>query len=87
MQFPKNPRIKNPKVLKQYAIDHPYCEIPNCNEPPYMGPHHIKYRSEGGSDVEENLIELCFGHHTKGHQNKRLWKKIFLNIKKKNENN
>lgn len=35
--------------------------------------HHIRYRSEGGPDHEENLILLCLSCHELVHSNKRLY--------------
>ena len=39
----------------------PYCE--RCGAPGYGGMHHIKYRSQGGDDIRENLIRLCMRCH------------------------
>jgi hypothetical protein len=39
--------------------------------------HHIKYRSNGGSDTPTNLITLCYKHHKSLHDGK-----IILNVKK-----
>lgn len=36
-----------------------YCELPSCGKPAPGEPHHIRPRSLGGSDIKENLIELC----------------------------
>ena len=36
--------------------------------------HHIKYRSEGGTHDEDNLITLCDEHHRLVHSNKKLFK-------------
>ena len=33
-------------------------------------PHHIKYRSQGGEDVMENLVMLCNECHRKVHDGK-----------------
>lgn len=44
--------------------------------------HHIKYRSRGGDDTEDNLITLCFRCHKKLHDNPKryLFKKIDGNM-------
>ncbi|WP_027093001.1 HNH endonuclease signature motif containing protein [Cohnella thermotolerans] len=34
-----------------------------CDHPAEGEPHHIKTRGAGGSDVRENLIQLCGEHH------------------------
>jgi 5-methylcytosine-specific restriction endonuclease McrA len=65
MQFPKKPRIKSKKAIKDYEKSHPFCEI--CSGQPYLGPHHIIFRSQGGSDVPENLIRLCYNKHRDAH--------------------
>lgn len=41
------------------------CEV--CGTLCDCGPHHITPRGAGGSDVEENLIQLCPSCHTKAH--------------------
>lgn len=40
--------------------------------------HHIRYRSEGGPHVEENLILLCAEHHAVVHGSKRYWQPLLL---------
>ncbi len=34
-----------------------------CGSQEYLHAHHIRFRSQGGSDIEENLITLCFACH------------------------
>ena len=41
------------------------CEV--CGALCENGPHHIDSRGSGGSDVEENLIQLCMKCHTLAH--------------------
>ena len=41
------------------------CEV--CGQPCGNGPHHITTRGAGGSDVPENLIQLCPSCHSKAH--------------------
>ncbi len=38
--------------------------------------HHIIYRSQGGGDVEWNLISLCHDHHREMHSSKRKWQPL-----------
>lgn len=38
--------------------------------------HHILYRSQGGGDVEWNLISLCHDHHQLMHSSKRKWQPV-----------
>lgn len=54
MAFPKNPRIKNQKLIdkKQHI-----CE--KCGKQGWTNKHHITSKGASGGDTEENLIELC----------------------------
>ncbi len=38
-----------------------------CSSVVALGVHHILYRSQGGPDVEANLITLCQVHHARAH--------------------
>jgi 5-methylcytosine-specific restriction endonuclease McrA len=64
-------RYKSPKALKDYASDHPICEV--CGSSQRIGcringgVHHIVKRSQGGGDHMENLITLCTHCHTAAH--------------------
>ena len=62
--FPKNIRIKDPKA--RAAARRPYCQL--CDSWQNIDPpHHIVFRSQGGSDIPENLISLCRGCHNNAH--------------------
>ena len=53
------------KVLQR---DSKTCQYCGCyTESP---PHHIKHRSQGGSDILENLVLLCFACHRLLHDGK-----------------
>lgn len=39
--------------------------MPGCSRPAVHA-HHIKARSQGGSDDEWNLVSLCAAHHLHG---------------------
>ena len=54
------------------------CGLTGCNEKLHV--HHIKFRSQGGSDNPNNLITLCEKHHRQLHAGK-----IKLNVKKHKE--
>ena len=54
-------RIKNRALSKAMREETPYCE--RCGAPGYGGMHHIKYRSQGGDDIRENLVRLCHECH------------------------
>ncbi len=58
---PKEKRIRNRALLKVMREEIPYCE--RCGAPGHGGMHHIRYRSQGGSDIRENLIRLCVYCH------------------------
>lgn len=58
-----SPRIRDPKTIR--AMKKPYCEL--CGQRAYGEPHHIKTRGSGGSDIPENLIQLCWEHHVAAH--------------------
>lgn len=40
--------------------------------------HHIFFRSQGGEDVEHNLITLCHACHEKVHSDKKRWQPPLL---------
>lgn len=58
---PKRKRIRNRALRKRMREDTPWCE--RCGKPSHGGAHHIKYQSQSGDDVRENLIMLCFDCH------------------------
>jgi 5-methylcytosine-specific restriction endonuclease McrA len=58
---PKEKRIRNRSLLKAMREEIEYCE--RCGRPGHGGCHHIKYQSQGGDDIKENLIRLCFDCH------------------------
>lgn len=60
--FPKNKRISNNKLLKDKKGK---CEI--CGKSGQTEKHHIKTKGASGSDIKENLIEVCRTCHTKIH--------------------
>jgi hypothetical protein len=45
------------------------CRFHGCDrQVNWSSPHHIIYRSRGGSDKLENLVLLCFFHHRLVHE-------------------
>jgi hypothetical protein len=42
-----------------------HCAIPGCTAHGGSG-HHLKFRSQGGSDEDRNLLFTCFIHHIPG---------------------
>ena len=58
---------KRPNTPANRAMerDHGLCTCPGCSKAADHV-HHIKYRSHGGGDEEENLTSLCQAHHLHG---------------------
>lgn len=52
--------------IQNYIDSHPICET-GCSQVPWGKPHHIKSRGAGGNDEPENLLRLCWEHHTQIH--------------------
>jgi 5-methylcytosine-specific restriction endonuclease McrA len=48
--------------------DHQCCTVPGCRNSRYLDVHHVRPRSEGGSNGADNLITLCGAHHRAGHR-------------------
>jgi len=85
----KNPNITNQQYQKgvQYGFENVKAYVlsrdcykcqsdkKGCSD--RLEVHHIKYRSQGGSDAPENLITLCSKHHKQLHNGK-----LKLNVKK-----
>jgi len=55
---------KNRVLLKEYAEEHLSCEV--CGKRAHHI-HHIKYKSQGGKDTEDNIISLCLSCHQRAH--------------------
>lgn len=56
------------KLKKVYSEvlerDNYLCQNPGCkNGHPLSPPHHVRFRSQGGEDLSENLISLCIHCH------------------------
>lgn len=46
----------------------------------HLALHHIKYRSEGGKHIKENLITLCYECHKEVHSNKGKYQSVLLRV-------
>lgn len=62
--------------LDAYRVKHPNCQF--CGRTTHIAVHHIKFRSQGGTDEEDNLVSVCdsfYGcrSHDRGHG--KIWKK------------
>ncbi len=63
----KNSRIIDPEAVA--AARRPYCQLCGLSKSSMdYAVHHIKYRSQGGHDIEDNLICLCIDCHGKAHK-------------------
>jgi hypothetical protein len=49
-----------------YGRDRYRCMAPGCTSRSGLELHHIKFRSQGGSDDDSNMITLCWTHHRMG---------------------
>lgn len=58
---PKKKRIVSRKTIERYKREHPLCEV--CEKTPMADPHHLLSVGLGGSDIEQNLLRLCWNHH------------------------
>lgn len=67
--IPKPTRIKSKETIQECRKD--YCEY--CGKKATGEPHHIRPCSLGGSDIKENLIQLCFDCHRAAHDGKILY--------------
>ena len=68
-----------------FHLDNTHCRNPKCERlnPTWLSLHHIKYRSQGGSDTPENTITLCRScdhavHHGYGKGAERLTGRQFM---------
>ncbi len=52
--------MHNNKILER---DGHQCQAPGCSSRRNLNAHHIEFRSEGGSDKDENQTTLCIAHH------------------------
>lgn len=63
IQVPKNKPIrlagKKKKTLQLAVLERDNYTCQQCRTFTYNAPHHVIYRSRGGSDTLENMITLC----------------------------
>jgi hypothetical protein len=48
------------------------CRVPGCSSRRGLQVHHVVFRSQGGSDEDDNLLVLCATHHLQGIHRGRL---------------
>ena len=69
----KRIRLKGKKLYDLYERvferDNYTCQNPDCPGGWQLdkAPHHVIFKSQGGSDTEENLLTLCLYCHGKAH--------------------
>lgn len=61
-------------IQTHYKDERPLCAHVGCNRPA-QSIHHPHYRCDGGQDVPENRLPLCFKHHVQTHSDCRDWSK------------
>ncbi len=49
-----------------FSRDNGRCMAPGCTSRAQLQVHHLRYRSQGGSNMPDNLILLCAFHHQQG---------------------
>lgn len=64
MKFPKKKVFRSKEMYDHYRKNHTICE--RCHDLA-VDPHHIIFRSQGGSDMPMNLIALCRACHDEAH--------------------
>jgi hypothetical protein len=45
-----------------------HCRVPGCRHATFVDVHHLRLRSEGGTDELDNLLTLCAAHHRALHR-------------------
>lgn len=69
------PAVSKPvRIVSRKTVEEcrkPFCE--RCGEKAAGEPHHIRPRSLGGSDIKENLVQLCFDCHRGAHDGNILY--------------
>ncbi len=78
-KFHEEPATPSSKIRKRVRLrDGERCRYCGCRTS--LQVHHIVYRSEGGPDIETNLITLCDIHHRLMHSDKRRWQPVLLEL-------
>jgi hypothetical protein len=62
-------RTVSPPTMRALRVRDKGCRFPGCDrQVNWSNPHHIIYRSRGGSDKLTNLVLLCYFHHRLVHE-------------------
>jgi 5-methylcytosine-specific restriction endonuclease McrA len=59
---------ENYRELHRQALERDNWRCQMCGSMQHLQVHHLKFRSQSGSDMEQNLITLCAGCHSQLHQ-------------------
>ena len=60
-------RLRNPDVLRKFRLEHLGEPCFRCEQRMGVHVHHTTFRSQGGSDTEDNLEMLCIICHDAAH--------------------
>jgi 5-methylcytosine-specific restriction endonuclease McrA len=70
--LPKSPRLRLDSTsyhdLHQQVLERDGWRCQVCGSMQNLQVHHLKFRSQSGSDEEQNLITLCEECHTRIHR-------------------
>ena len=58
-------KVRTTRTRRVLARDSGFCQVPGCSRRAEHV-HHVEFRSQGGSDGEENLVSVCAVHHLHG---------------------
>jgi 5-methylcytosine-specific restriction endonuclease McrA len=68
----KSPRLRldqnSYRELHRQVLDRDGWRCQTCGSMQDLQVHHLKFRSQSGGDVEQNLITLCSNCHARIHQ-------------------
>lgn len=74
----KRPNMESDLRETVIAADGNRCR--NCGVTYGLRVHHVRYRSEGGKDAEENLLTLCDQCHILVHSDKNVYQSLCLQL-------
>jgi 5-methylcytosine-specific restriction endonuclease McrA len=68
----KSPRLRldatSYRELHRQVLQRDDWRCQNCGSMQNLQVHHLRFRSQSGSDVEQNLITLCAECHRRAHR-------------------
>jgi 5-methylcytosine-specific restriction endonuclease McrA len=73
----KSPRLRldpmSYRGLQRQVLERDGWRCQTCGSMQRLQVHHLRFRSQSGSDVEQNLITLCSNCHARIHQRPGDW--------------